>query len=417
MGQMESVSQEGKSIKDPCVFVSHSHLDDALASTFTDYLLASFDIKSDRIRCTSQPGHEVGLGIIPSSLVKDLQESCVVFMLATKSGQASSWVQNEIGVAHAFGKKIVPILPASLAGAALDGFAKHFLDVNAANGKVEAFITSIINSVCSDNGFKQKPPGRATQKLKKFLEELEKEPTVSPDYCPLSLAFGDRTRDQKKGNESLVSFQTYFDVGDNKELSKAQEAIKGFFENRGKGDIHYPTLWSLLGSMEMLVTFRASSYNGKQLQEALRSHIEVMDVPSVTIRDFELYATSTSGIPIRRHSRQGDVLQACLSLKNRAAHTFSLNWNIEKNIANPETAINRIQTMLTSFNQDLRGGEIELFAFSPCKKHVLIDLHLPCGRIDIIKQLSKKLKTELGYWNKDTFIVYDMERLDSPTQL
>src|SRR5215467_12137490 len=120
------------------IFISHKETDAALAQALVEFLRASLDIPSAKIRCSSVPGFQLPFGkTISGQLKNDIGSSNAVFVLITQASLQSRWVLSELGAAWALGKVIVPVLGQGLSQNDLPGPLAEYPvvksdDVNAA---------------------------------------------------------------------------------------------------------------------------------------------------------------------------------------------------------------------------------------------------------------------------------------------
>ena len=79
------------------IFVSHRETDAALAKALVDFLRASLELPSGKIRCTSVPGFQLPFGkTISDQLKDDIGASNAVFVLITQASLQSRWVIFEL---------------------------------------------------------------------------------------------------------------------------------------------------------------------------------------------------------------------------------------------------------------------------------------------------------------------------------
>ncbi len=86
------------------VFISFSHKDHSLVHEFSSQLLSS-GIKPVIAQEKSTPGKQLS-----AKVKKMIHETDCFVVLLTKDGTESEWVQQEIGVAQALNKEIIPLI-------------------------------------------------------------------------------------------------------------------------------------------------------------------------------------------------------------------------------------------------------------------------------------------------------------------
>lgn len=104
------------------IFLSHSAIDEALASALVDCLLSSMILEDSELRCTSVPGHKLSVGTdFAAALLEDIGESSVVIGLITRNALSSSWVLFELGATWGSKKHMKPIVTGEVDLKALPG--------------------------------------------------------------------------------------------------------------------------------------------------------------------------------------------------------------------------------------------------------------------------------------------------------
>ncbi len=84
-----------------------------LAEAFIELLISAMPISSERIRCSSVPGHELPGGIsIVDVLRKEVRDSRVFVALITPESFKSTYVQFEMGARWGAGLRLIPLLVA-----------------------------------------------------------------------------------------------------------------------------------------------------------------------------------------------------------------------------------------------------------------------------------------------------------------
>lgn len=407
-------ANEGTPCSGPLVFISHSHHDEKLAEALVDYLVER-SISPNKIRCSSHPAHQTWPGDIPAELRKDMRASQVVFAIISKSSLKSGWVLGEIGAAWVLEKKIIPILAPGLPSSVLNGPGRNDLSIRHDEPQASTKMQRMLDDLLPISAARTTPAAaaRRTVKLDAFIDKLklsDDAPRVGDDFCAMNVSFLERKRPiQTDEHEPLILFHTYLNVGENMELEPAQSSVAGFFKNRGD-QIHCPILWSLLGSMEMAVTFRCPSLEiGKEIQQDLAWHIKkskvkTVDATHLVLNDERVWANGSF-----EKGRRAPYDPSKYS--DRSTHAFiKLDYQDTGKPTDHDKAIRRIEKLLKDDGGDIN---VDLYAFSECKQFAIIELQFPCGRQESIKLLSTRLKDELAYWNKDTFIAYEVIGLGS----
>lgn len=93
------------------IFLSHSAVDEPLASALVDCLMASMVLDDDELRCTSVAGHKLPVGSdFAATLLEDIGDSSIVIGLVTRNALASSWVLFELGATWGAKKNMKPLV-------------------------------------------------------------------------------------------------------------------------------------------------------------------------------------------------------------------------------------------------------------------------------------------------------------------
>jgi hypothetical protein len=325
--------------------------------------------------------------------------------------------------------KIIPIFTSA---SLLDAVPFPISTQNAVFGDGEgagSVLWDFLCAVAREHNLPLSNSGSNLDRLNKFIRELKitpdsanvsSDPGAPPivDFCEISREGSERRRKYlagaKEGENTL--FHTYLRVVENRSLRAVHDAIEGFFKVR-PAHLHDVVLWSLLGSMELAVTFRASAAAGERIQQQLVAHIRRSGAlgfgdqgAAMEVQHHGLskeYVWNDGVYIVGRRAHDLKFLRS-----DRITHAFiRLNYR-ETGSTNHQEAVERLKELFNSENA-LQGEDlhVDLYALTDCERVVVIEMHVPCGRQGNIKRLSRAVETELGNWNKDTFIVYDMNVL------
>jgi len=104
------------------IFISHSSLDEKIASSLIDVLEAAFIIKSENIRCTSVPGYKLPIGSQTSEILRnEIYQTELLLGILTVKSIKSSYVLFELGASWGIGRPIFPLLAGGVKSEILPG--------------------------------------------------------------------------------------------------------------------------------------------------------------------------------------------------------------------------------------------------------------------------------------------------------
>lgn len=97
------------------LFISHSSKDVKLATLLVHAIDQSLKVPSDSIRCTSVPGYELDLGVLPADQLRaELSNAKLVIGILSPNSRKADWVLFELGAAWGLIRKSIPILAGGL---------------------------------------------------------------------------------------------------------------------------------------------------------------------------------------------------------------------------------------------------------------------------------------------------------------
>ncbi len=199
------------------IFISHSHADREIASLLVDFLLAALEIRPEKIRCTSVPGHQLPFGTsIGEQLKKDLNETTGLIALITKDSLRSTWVLFELGSSWATEKLVVPILGPGLAYKDLPGPLAQYPGVRIDDENPSYRFTDVINQLASTLEIRQETNARRDAKLNAFIKQFRNWKSQLPN---LDLS-------QQKQIEDLTQKLEEQEKALNKKLEESEKAHK-----------------------------------------------------------------------------------------------------------------------------------------------------------------------------------------------
>lgn len=104
------------------VFISHSSTDEQLAASLCDLLVRALTIASERIRCTSVPGHRLPGGAdVNETLRREIHECPVFLAVLTEASESSAYVMAEIGARWMAGGRAIILRGAGFQASAIRG--------------------------------------------------------------------------------------------------------------------------------------------------------------------------------------------------------------------------------------------------------------------------------------------------------
>ncbi|KPA17215.1 hypothetical protein MHK_002566, partial [Candidatus Magnetomorum sp. HK-1] len=93
------------------IFISHSSLDEKIASSLIDVLDAAFIIKEENIRCTSVPGYKLPIGSQTSEILRnEIYQTELLLGIVSMKSIESRYVLFELGASWGIGRPIFPLL-------------------------------------------------------------------------------------------------------------------------------------------------------------------------------------------------------------------------------------------------------------------------------------------------------------------
>jgi len=160
------------------IFISHKETDAALAQALVEFLRASLDIPSAKIRCSSVPGFQLPFGkTISGQLKNDIGSSNAVFVLITQASLQSRWVLSELGAAWALGKVIVPVLGQGLSQNDLPGPLAEYPVVKSDDVNAAARLRDAVAQIAQELSLAERGGGEPQSRLESFMRALS--PVVS----------------------------------------------------------------------------------------------------------------------------------------------------------------------------------------------------------------------------------------------
>ena len=156
------------------IFISHRESDQQIAERLVDFLYAAApSLRSEDIRCTSVPGHQLSFGTsIGEQLKDDLNKTTGLIALITKDSLRSTWVLFELGSGWATEKLVVPILGPGLNYDHLPGPLKNYPGVRIDDKNPSYRMTDVINQLASALGIQPETNARRDAKLDSFITEF-----------------------------------------------------------------------------------------------------------------------------------------------------------------------------------------------------------------------------------------------------
>lgn len=155
------------------IFISHKHVNQDIAETLVDFIVATISIGRDQIRCTSTPGSQLPFGqSIEAQLKEDINKAQVVIALLTKESKNAHWVLFELGASWVLGKLIVPILATDLAITDLPGPLPGYPCVVTGRLDTSSRVVDAMRQVAKKLNTEFDFDGNAHHKLDVFLERF-----------------------------------------------------------------------------------------------------------------------------------------------------------------------------------------------------------------------------------------------------
>lgn len=151
------------------IFVSHSAIDEKLAGALVDCIFSCMILEDEEVRCTSVPGHKLGIGSDAAQILRDeLDETGVVIGLLTGNAIKSSWVLFELGATWGAQKKIQPLIADDINYSDLPGplTGKHAAKLSEKNDLIQ-FIAELSSTVKA----KTRTPAKIDSAIDRLIKE------------------------------------------------------------------------------------------------------------------------------------------------------------------------------------------------------------------------------------------------------
>ena len=157
-----------------CIFISHSHSDEAITFKLVQFLMAALVLKQKEILCTSNP--DQGLSYSSSSITDQLKDqlknSEALIILITADSLHSAWIPFEAGSFWTTDKLIIPILGPGLTQKDMPGPLKNLLLISIDAQDWEEKLSSATNQLAKNLNLQQEVTKIRNYTLQEFSNAL-----------------------------------------------------------------------------------------------------------------------------------------------------------------------------------------------------------------------------------------------------
>ncbi|MEM9273526.1 MAG: TIR domain-containing protein, partial [Cyanobacteria bacterium P01_F01_bin.143] len=156
------------------IFISHSHLDEAIAYKLVTFLLAALELKEENILCPSNPdqGLSYSSSTITDQLKEQLRNSEALIILITADSLNSAWIPFEAGSFWTTDKPIIPILGPGLTENDLSGPLKSLLIIPIDAKDSEDRLNNATTQIAKELNLQPKWTKRRNSTLREFANFL-----------------------------------------------------------------------------------------------------------------------------------------------------------------------------------------------------------------------------------------------------
>lgn len=198
-----------------------------------------------------------------------------------------------------------------------------------------------------------------------------------------------------------------------KNPKECKQKVKSYVENKinSQGILDKVTVWSLLGEAEFIIKLRALQDVANSLEQDLRVQLFGL----LEEADIALYMVNIARELVRNNLNNASDYspgklkeRKPLSLEEtRSIKTF-IKIYYDKEGGFQDGTINSIHNVIRNFTDIIESYSYSLVD-NFYRKHIMIEAHLPCGRLSRLDQFSIELEAVSSpNFNKETYLAYNV---------
>ncbi|MFQ4145996.1 hypothetical protein [Chlorogloeopsis sp. ULAP02] len=266
------------------------------------------------------------------------------------------------------------------------------------------------------------PEGNQTQENSTLIENYSEEDAIAPgfDFCPAHILFHQHYQETFTIESSSNSDLCYIFINTRHFKNCKARLLRTILQYKSdelfSESVQEAVVWSLLGNAELLVTFRATESIINSFNQSLHEELSgILDEPHDGSH-YGIFLIKISDEYSRIHTHasfpsQEDIFQPGKRLYQKEfpyEELRSVKAFIKLRFVGDGTISDRlianISTHIREFKDVLEG-----YSVSIDRRYIIIEVHMPCGRLFRLNQLSKLLENVLNNnLLKETYLAYDL---------
>lgn len=252
-------------------------------------------------------------------------------------------------------------------------------------------------------------------------EPIEVDPIAQElDFCPAHVLFQQHYQETFTIESSSNSDLCYIFIN-TRHFKKCKTRLLRII-SRYKSDaissdfIQEAVVWSLLGNAELLVTFRATESLVNNFNQSLHEELSGMLDEPHDGSHHGIFLIKISDEYSRTHTHISSPLQVDIFQPGRRLYQKEFPYEQLRSVKAfiklrfvgdggiSDRLIANISTHIKGFKDVLEG-----YSVSVDRRYIIIEVHMPCGRLFRLSQLSKVLENVLNKnLLKETYLAYDL---------
>jgi hypothetical protein len=286
------------------------------------------------------------------------------------------------------------------------GYLEPYFDTIDISAKILKLICLITASICM-----------AAFLLLFALWKMELLPKSTKHYCNISLNFDNDYPNFIFLKPKKDKSELWYILIKTREFDKTKESILRILKNETvNGNLsNNIELWSLLGESELLLKFRAHNVHGMAIHETLKKELtnnqllENQSATSIIVIDI--------GQQLVRNLKDinGDLIGGDIIYQDKVNHLHRYTKIFVKfQFENNKLIASIVPEIITILNGKRYKPYVEMISYTSennAKQYALIELVLPCGRRDVLDEISREFASKCldrGLF-KETYLGYDMD--------